>query len=163
MAAAPQPAATVAAPVTAAPVIRATLTWDAFLGHFKATRPRLASLLEHASAHRMPTSEENVLEVVFNEENSFKAEQLQSRELILEINQYLAQATGSPAKISAIVRKDVGESTAQRAGRERREREDQARNAVQNHPVIREARALFGGELSAVERDSGPAPQGAHP
>ena len=43
------------------------------------------------------------------------------------------------------------ESIAARREREHHERETSARQAAENHPVIREAQALFGGELSPIE------------
>ncbi len=55
--------------------------------------------------------------------------------------------------------REMGETLAQRRERERNELEKNARSEAQNHPIIAEAKALFGGELSPIEllvgRDGG--------
>ena len=54
--------------------------------------------------------------------------------------------------MAASVDASAGESQAQARDREARAREEAARRAVIQHPVVQEARALFGGELGPVER-----------
>ena len=48
-----------------------------------------------------------------------------------------------------------GESLASKKKRENENRERAAKEAAQNHPIIREARSLFGSELGPIEITDG--------
>ena len=47
--------------------------------------------------------------------------------------------------------KDSSESLADKKTRVAKERQEEARSKAQNHPIIREAQSLFGGELGPIE------------
>ncbi|MCC7441495.1 MAG: DNA polymerase III subunit gamma/tau [Bdellovibrionales bacterium] len=136
----------------AVPNLSAPLSWEEMVRHFRAQRPRLASLLEHASSHRMPAADSVELEVRFNPDNSFKAEQLKQKDLADEVNSFCTGRMGRTVRVAVHVDASAGESQAQVREREAREREESARRAIVQHPVVQEARALFGGELGPVER-----------
>ena len=135
-------------------------SFEGLIQHIRRTRPLLASFLEHAHCDELPdasSSDKATLGLSFAAaDNSFR-DQLQNRtysEQLLNLSKEYFGFTVRPRfSIS-----EQGESPAVRRERERRAREDAAREAVRNHPMITEARALFGGELGPIElldHDSG--------
>ena len=133
----------------AAPPTPGSGTWEGFIAHVRPTRPLLASMLEHGICESLPTSDPK-LTVCFRLEDAYFRDQLQSR--------VYAEQLGTLSKdyfqkhVQVVVElKDSGESVAVKRERERKERETNARTAAQNHPIIAEARALFGGELGPIE------------
>lgn len=135
-------------------------SFEGLIQHIRRTRPLLASFLEHAHCDELPdasSADKGTLGLSFAAaDNSFR-DQLQNRtysEQLLNLSKEYFGFTVRPRfSIS-----EQGESPAVRRERERRAREDAAREAVRNHPMITEARALFGGELGPIElldHDSG--------
>ena len=124
-------------------------SWEGFIAHVRPTRPLLASMLEHGICESLPTNDPK-LTVCFRLEDAYFRDQLQSR--------VYAEQLGTLSKdyfqkhVQVVVElKDSGESVAVKRERERKDRETAARTAAQNHPIIAEARALFGGELGPIE------------
>ena len=57
---------------------------------------------------------------------------------------------GKPLRL-IVELKEGGESLADRKDRQYKDRQEKARQAVQSHPIIQEAKSLFGGELGPIE------------
>ncbi len=83
-------------------------------------------------------------------EDSYFREQLQSRvyneQLLLNGKEYF----GFQIRVK-IELKDMGESLAKKREREKTEHEAAVKTSARNHPIINEARSLFGGELGPIE------------
>jgi len=128
----------------------APISWENFIEHVRKPRPLLATLLEHGTLLTLPYSSENILTINFHPKDSYFKEQLQSRiyneQLIFLSREYFGQAIRIQLEL-----KEEGESLAARKERITQEREQAAREAAQNHPIIREAKTLFGGELGPIE------------
>lgn len=124
--------------------------WESFIEQVRKTRPLLATLLEHGSPLILPDGNQNLLSISFHSKDAYFKEQLQARvyneQLINLSKEYFEQ----PIRIQLEL-KDEGESLADRKERLSKERELAAREAAQNHPIIREAKALFGGDLGPIE------------
>lgn len=145
-----QPAATVtAAPAKPAPV-PGSQTWESFIEHVRGTRPLLATILEHGICAGTPTSEAGALRIHFTPNDSYFRDQLQSRVYHEQLLAFAKEYFVANAFLQ-IELKNEGESLAMRRERELKERERNARAAAQNHPIIIEARALFGGELGPIQ------------
>ena len=133
--------------------LQAQLTWEGFIAHVRQTRPLLASILEHGSCDQMQ-SEDQVLTINFGSEDAYFCEQLQSRvyseQLGLLSKEYLRRSVRLQIEQRESTADSV-ESVAARKERELREKQGAARLAVQNHPIIREAKSLFGAELGPIE------------
>ncbi len=152
--AAPSTSPTLAAPtLSAAAPSAGPRSFEGLIQHIRRTRPLLASFLEHAHCDELPDAaspEKATLGLSFAAaDNSFR-DQLQNRtyseQLLSLTKEYFGFSVRPRFSVS-----DLGESPAVRRERERRAREDAAREAARNHPMITEARALFGGELGPIE------------
>ncbi|MGE0615395.1 MAG: DNA polymerase III subunit gamma/tau [Bacteriovoracia bacterium] len=146
--AAPKPAAT--------PVSTATgpTSWAGFIDSIRQVRPLLASLLEHAShAEVVPTADDKkiTLKLQFVPEESYKHEQVMSRNTQNQLSQLAQTYFGKPAIVESTLNAAAGESIAHRKEREQKKVEDERRTEVNADPIIREAKALFGGELGPIE------------
>jgi DNA polymerase-3 subunit gamma/tau len=169
-AAAPQPQPTKAAAVTTAPIaapVKAPApdapkaqaapasastppSWEGFVESVRGRRPLLATLLEHGCCLSDLRSNDAVVLISFNPQEAYFKEQLQSRAYQEQLLQLFKDYFGRSMHLKIELR-DNGESIAAKREREAKERESAARNSAQNHPMIREAKALFGGELGPVE------------
>jgi DNA polymerase-3 subunit gamma/tau len=151
---APQAIAPIAAPVAAPTEARQgssqTFSWEGFIEHVRKPRPLLATLLEHGTTLTLPSSGENTLAISFNPKDAYFKEQLQSRVYNEQLLTLSKDYFGHPVRVQ-IELKDEGESLAARKERLQKEREKNARDAAQSHPIIREAKALFGGDLGPIE------------
>jgi DNA polymerase-3 subunit gamma/tau len=159
-----RPAAVAPAPVAAAPVITGPRSFEGFITHVRRTRPLLATFLEHAHCDGLPVAgddTQDTLSLCFQESETTFRDQLQSRTYSEQLNvlgkEYFGRAFRVAFKIG-----EVGESPAVRRHRARQEAEAQARAAATNHPIIAEARALFGGELGPIELIEGNEEGGSH-
>lgn len=129
-------------------------TWNGFVEHVRGARPVLASLLDHASSASLPGSmPENpeLLTIHFKPEHSYKCDQLQSKQ---QTEQLLTLATayfGLKPMIKPIVKEGLGNSLAEENELKQQEKEQTAKDMIKKHPIIQEAKALFGGELGQVE------------
>ncbi|HUP58513.1 MAG TPA: DNA polymerase III subunit gamma/tau [Bdellovibrionota bacterium] len=155
-----RPAAPVSAPAApeTARVVPANPTWEAFIESVRQSRKLLASLLEHGSCAGFPTGEqlaksEGLPAVIigFSPEGAYFKEQLSAHVYQEQLKERGREYFGRPVRFQVELRGEAGESMAQRKKREGEERERQAREAAANHPIIREARSLFGSELGPIE------------
>jgi DNA polymerase III subunit gamma/tau len=135
-------------------------SWEGFVAHVKQSRPLLASILDHAVCVQFPEtsgthpSTDDILSIAFKPSNDYFHKQLQSRayteQLLALTQQFFSRAVRIDLQL--IERGATQEeSVATRREREKKEREKIARHAVENHVIIREAKALFGGELGPIE------------
>lgn len=155
-AAAPTPTQTIAAPappVVAAPVAppvqTAPKSWEGFVRLVKETRPLLGNILDHGVHETLPT-EDNLLTVCFRPEDSYFKEQLAAKSYSEQILAFGKTYFEKVIRVKLEL-KEVGESVAIRREKEREDREVAARTAAKNHPIITEAKALFGGDLGPIE------------
>ena len=152
----PATPATVAAPISSAPVTTPTIApgkqnWEGFIEHARKTRPLLASILEHGTAALAENQGMvNGIVISFPPQHSHYRDQLQNRVYQEHLLAFTKEYFGTAVK-AQIELKQTGESVADKRAREQKERELNTRNAAQNHPIIREARSLFGGELGPIE------------
>lgn len=131
---------TASTPSTAAP------TWEGFLQFVATKRPLLSALLEHAGNASFTADAQ--LDVVFSNADAFKAQQLKTKAYDDAVHQLAREYFGKLIRILVEVRDGAPESPAAKRERESRERETAMRAKLEQHPVIQEAKALFGGELT---------------
>jgi hypothetical protein len=145
------PAATVAPTPTPVAPAQAT-SWEGLIAHVRPHRPLLASILEHGSCVSFPkdAQSESELLICFRPEDAYFREQLQSRVYSEQLSGMCKEYFGKHVRIRIELRDSV-ESLAGRREREIKEREQRAKDSAQNHPIILEAKALFGGELGPIE------------
>ncbi len=129
--------------------------WEGFIDYIKQTRPLLASFLEHGSCQALPNPADpaaDLLIIAFRPEDGSFRDNLSKKVYSDQVNamgkDYFQRSMRVQAEISATM---SGESLALARERQRTAREVAAREAAQNHPIIAEARALFGGELGPIE------------
>jgi DNA polymerase-3 subunit gamma/tau len=145
----PPPVATQPAP--AAPT--GPRTWEGFIDHVRKTRPLLASILEHGSDTDLDEADQR-LALFYKAEESYYLKQLQVRTYLDQFQSLSKEYFGKPIRLVAEMMgegKDSSESLADKKTRMAKERQEEARSKAQNHPIIREAQSLFGGELGPIE------------
>jgi DNA polymerase-3 subunit gamma/tau len=131
-------------------------TFEGFIQHIRQNRPFLASVMEHLHPEALPSAQENKLHLVCIPSEAFYREQLQNKQNLEPLLQFVREYFSATTQIRIEVAAEDNplakkETIAARKEREAREHEERARDAAANHPVIREAQALFGGELSPIE------------
>jgi DNA polymerase-3 subunit gamma/tau len=137
--------------------------FEELIARVRSTRPFIATALENGFCSQFPSQAQPTLVIQFPKEVGFYREQLQHRTHSDSMNQLLRESFGRMISVQIeVVDYATGESIAARREREGRERELSARQAAQNHPVIREAQALFGGELGPIEIMNGGGHAGKH-
>ncbi|MBL7715465.1 MAG: DNA polymerase III subunit gamma/tau [Bdellovibrionales bacterium] len=143
---APAPVAKASAPVSA------TKTWDGFVQMIKETRPLLANILEHGVPETLPSdpTSDGVLTLCFRPEDSYFKEQLAARSYSEQMLAFGKTYFERVIRVKLEL-KNVGETVASRREKDREDREVAAKNAAKNHPIITEAKALFGGDLGPIE------------
>jgi DNA polymerase-3 subunit gamma/tau len=124
------------------------LTWENFIEHVRTSRPLLASILEHGNY------DEAAGAIYFNPKDAYYKEQLQSRVYSEQLGTLSREYFGKPGKIQ-VEFKETGESPAARKEREQQERLKLAREKAAQHPMILEAKSLFGGELGPIQWTEG--------
>lgn len=154
------PSAAEQAPVTVA-VPKVALkqgpkTWEGLVAHVNRSRPLVASILAHAIPSPWPEAgSKTPLEIRFKPEDGFKAEQLKSRAtedaLRAAAQEYLGYPIGLVVALGSGASNSTQESLAQKKRKEIESQEAQARETVATHPIIQEAKSLFGGTLGPVE------------
>ena len=147
----PAPVAAAAAPA-AAP--KGPLSWEGFVEHVRKVRPLLGANLEYAAKAEMPdltSTQAPRLIIAFRTEDAYKKDQLQARSYADELNNLSKEYFGRVIAIQCLTKEGLGESMVTRRERERKDREQGIRQDVHNHPIIQEAKALFGGELGPIE------------
>jgi len=154
IAAQPQPIPATPAPIVTAPIkTTSEKSWPGFIEHTRKTRPLLASMLEHGSCEDLDPGQlekSGELTICYPAQSSHYRDQLQSRVYQEQLQSFSKEYFGRAIRIQ-IELKDGGESLASKRERERLAREHSAKEAVHNHPIIREAKSLFGGELGPIE------------
>jgi DNA polymerase-3 subunit gamma/tau len=140
MAEAPKPAVSMSGP----------RTWEGFIEFVRQTRPLLSSILEHGSIANPGADIGSELGIYYRPEESYYHKQLQNRSYVDQLLALTKDYFGKPVRLAVEI-KDGGESVADRKERVLKEREEKARAAVHSHPIIQEAKSLFGGELGPIE------------
>ena len=129
-------------------------TWEGFIQWVRGERPLLASILENGAPEgQLPDPaipQADTLLLCFSLSDGYYRDQLQARVYADELGA-LAKAYFGRTVVFRYELKEIGESVALRRDRERTAWESTARQAAQSHPIIAEARALFGGDLSPIE------------
>ncbi len=129
-------------------------SWEGLIEHIRKSRPLLASILEHASGNVFPqlqgTSSNATLTVYFSPEEVYFKEQLQSRIYQEQLGTLSHEYLNFPTRLQIECRTS-GESVVARRERELQERREMIRDQAANHPIITEAKALFGGELGPIQ------------
>lgn len=130
-------------------------SWEGFVGLVRKTRPLLASILEHAQCAEFPGSGtgSQVILLLFSSEEVYFKEQLQSRAYQEQLSQLSKEYFGVVTRFQLEVRDGAGntESLAVKREREEKEKLQNLEMNARSHPVILEAKALFGGELAPIE------------
>lgn len=122
---------------------------EGFLAAAKQSRPLLGSLLEHAIDLQL---QENQLKITYRQEASYKAEQIQAKTYQAQVNQLVRSYFGNSVSYKIeIIQDEGGESIAERKARERAESDAKAKSEAENHPIIQEAKSLFGAQLGPIE------------
>jgi DNA polymerase III subunit gamma/tau len=145
-----EPVAAVAAPALSAASISGPRTWEGFIHFVRQTRPLLSSILEHGSITSSDADIGSELAIFYRPEESYYHKQLQNRSYTDQLLALTKDYFGKPVRLAVEI-KEGGESVADRKERVLKEREDKARAAVHSHPIIQEAKSLFGGELGPIE------------
>lgn len=126
-------------------------SWEAFIGYVRKSRPLLASILENGSCPDFPgQNSTGELKICFPPHEIYFKEQLQSRAYHEQLQLLTKEFFGRAVRIQ-IEQGEIGESLAKKRERERQEKESAAKDAVNQHPIINEAKSLFGGELGPIE------------
>jgi DNA polymerase III subunit gamma/tau len=123
-----------------------------FINFVRRTRPLLASILEHASIIHLPDDKQdsnNLLRIFYSPQDAYFREQLQSKAYQEQLTSLCKEYFGGFIRLQIELR-ESGESLAARKQREQQERVEQIREKAQTHPIILEAKSLFGGELGPI-------------
>jgi DNA polymerase-3 subunit gamma/tau len=142
-------------------------TFEGFIQHVRQSRQFLASVMEHLHPEALPTAQDNKLHLVCVPAEAFYRDQLQNKQNLEPLLQFVREYFGASTQIRIEVAAENSplaskETIAARKEREAREHEQRSRDAAANHPVIREAQALFGGELSPIEVIPADGERGGH-
>ena len=78
-------------------------------------------------------------------------EQIQSRLYFQQLCALVEEYFGEKIRIEIRSSDTATENSMDRKNRELHEREEQIRKSIAQHPLIQEARALFGGEMGPIE------------
>ncbi len=159
-----EPTATATATVTSTANAKSPPSWEGLIAHVRKTRPLLASILEHSLVGGLPTETENRVLIQFAPDAAYYRDQLQSKTYSEQLLNFCKDYFGRPVGVKLEIKNTstTEESVAARRARETKEKMEAARNAVRNHPIIQEARALFGGELGNIELSDSGGEYGAH-
>ena len=88
--------------------------------------------------------------VCYKPNEAYYRDQLQSKVYSEQLMSLGREFIGRHIRFQIELR-DAGESPAERREREQKEREDSIRKSAANHPIINEAKSLFGGDLDPIE------------
>lgn len=129
-------------------------SWEGFIEHVRVSRPLLASMLEHCSGFQLPdfqnSTSSKTLSIFFSSQDAYFREQLQARVYQEQLVHLSKEYFGTLLRLQIEI-KNAGESLVARRGREQKERIESIKEQAQRHPIIIEAKSLFGGELSPVK------------
>jgi len=139
-------------------VIGNPVNWEQFINSVRKTRPLLASILEHASSVTLPNDSKtgaaagdgSVLKVYFAPQDAYFREQLQSKAYQEQLNALSKEYFGNFVRMHVDLC-ETGESIAVKKQKLQQERIDLAKERAQTHPIIVEAKSLFGGDLGPID------------
>ena len=137
--------------------------WVGFIAHVRRLRPLLASILENGSPINGTFNPSSAGELVlaFRPSESFYKDQLQTRAYAEQLNALGREFFGVQVRYR-IELQETGETLAEKKAKAKVSREEEAKSAARNHPIIAEARSLFGGELTNLVIKEEPAKETAH-
>lgn len=125
--------------------------FENFIQYVKAKRPLLGSVLEHASCEKFPEKEGDEFVICFSEkEAAYYREQTQTRLYQDELMILTKEFFGIKFQIQTELRATVL-SLADKKEKQRIAWEESVRQKALNHPVLLEARSLFGGDFGPIE------------
>ena len=131
-------------------------TFEGFIAHVRGSRPAIANALENAICDKFPTDSDPDFSVAFSPENAALYHGLlTSNAALSEFQKFTAEYFGMVKRVVVEVKETAEVSLAVRRENDYANRERIARDAAANHPLIAEARALFGGELGPIELAGG--------
>ncbi len=134
------------------PVPTGVKSYEGFISFIRGSRAAMANALENAICEKFPASAEDDFIVVFSPQNANLYQALlTSVAAMSEMQKFTSEYLGYMKRLSVEVKETGLLSSAQKREQDFESREKLARNAVTNHPLIAEARALFGGELGPIE------------
>ncbi|MBS1963480.1 MAG: DNA polymerase III subunit gamma/tau [Bdellovibrionales bacterium] len=131
-------------------------SFEGFISHVRGSRPAIANALENAICDQFPTTIEQDFVVVFSPSNAdLYHGLLTSVAALSEFQKFTLEYFGVVKRVLVEVRETRETSLAEKREKEFANREKMAKDAAANHPIIAEARSLFGGELGPIEFDEG--------
>lgn len=128
-------------------------TWEGLIATVRTSRPLLATILEHGSCSAMPTEKSNELLLCFKTEESYYIEQLKTKIYSDELSQNARNYFGRVIQVRFESKDQVESLASQKHQREENARQ-QAISSAKNHPIIREAQSVLGGELGDIKLTS---------
>jgi DNA polymerase-3 subunit gamma/tau len=127
-------------------------TFEGFITHVRQSRPAIANALENAICERFPETNDQDFVVIFSPQNAALYHGLlTSTAALSEFQKFTLEYFGVIKRVVVEVKETKEVSLAERRENDYANREKIAKDAAANHPLIAEARALFGGELGPIE------------
>jgi DNA polymerase III subunit gamma/tau len=146
---------TVAAPKNSAPLAAPT-QWIQIVDAAKASRPMLGMLLEHAISAELPTQPTGAdCKIYFKPDQAFRSEQVKSKACMDPLSSLLRELFGRNVVATVEIKDLPGQTLAEKRETQRQTIENAALSEARNHPILREAHALLGGELGPIELTGG--------
>ncbi len=138
-------------PAQVVPQETSAKNWEDFITFVKKTRPLLASLLEHGASPSFSEALSNdTVTILYPPEAQYFKDQLQSKathdQLLGLGKEYFLKPIRIRVEILQKSTDTMGESIAQRKERELKEQEVRRQEKADQHPLIKEAKSLFGVE-----------------
>ena len=96
-----------------------------------------------------PTSLDRIFYIYFSPHEAHFKDQLQSKGYQAQLLQLSKDYFGSTVRLQ-VEFKEAGESLASRKQREQQERQVSIKDRAEHHPIIMEAKSLFGGKLGPI-------------
>ncbi len=128
-------------------------TWEGFIAYTQKQRPLLASLLEHAVEQELPLHQME-LRIFFKTQDQYKLDQLKSKIYFQQVLLLADAFFEKTCRLEFVVKDSDQVSVAERKVKAQEARQRAAQTEVENHPIIREAQSLFGGDLGPIEWSS---------
>jgi hypothetical protein len=125
-------------------------SWSGLIEFIKEQRPLLAKALENAVYPVFPSEDSADWQILFSTEASYFKEQLSSKLYTDDLLKLTKEYFGRPLK-PAIELKEGIQSPAALKQQAIEQKESQIKKSALDHPLIKEAKALFGGELGPIE------------
>ena len=132
-------------------------TWEGFIELCFDEKPVLAVTLESVVEWKLPDAGDPAFKLGFRERDKIKAEQIMQKVFRDQLTQTAEDYFELKVMPEVYFSTHTGESVAEKTNRLQEEVKNQKMQAILNHEVVQEAKALFGAELTHVElleRDS---------